>query len=102
MDRRTEAGAVEVACVLVSLRKVVWGRSWLRGRDRVLSESEPGPGSAGLNHVDVTKWSNGGRLRGVRVGAVRWAWRNSEDVPRVLKGVTAALAIGPDAVGVGP
>ncbi len=73
---------MEVGCVLVSLRMVVWGRSWLRGRDRVLSESEPGPGWAGLNHVDVTKWSNGGRLRGVRVGAVRWAWRNNENVTR--------------------
>jgi hypothetical protein len=62
---------MRLGCVRVSLRKVMRGRSWPWGRDRALSESEPDPGWAGLNHVDVTKWSNGGRLRGVRVEAVR-------------------------------
>jgi hypothetical protein len=68
----------------------------------LLSQSDPGPWWAGLNHVDMTKWSNGGRLRGVRVVAVRWAWRDHGDVPRGLKGVAAARAAGPDAAGVGP
>ncbi len=41
-------------------------------------------------------------LGSVRVGAVRRAERDHGDVTRVLKGVTAARAAGPGAVGVGP
>jgi hypothetical protein len=44
--------------------------------------------------------------RGLLEGRPSWgrvlAWRDHEDVPRGLRGVTAARAIGPDAVVVGP
>jgi hypothetical protein len=83
---------------------VALGRSWLSGCDRVLFESETGPGWACLNYGDVTKWSNGGCLRGIQVtvGAMCWAWCDHGGVTRALRGVTAVLAVGLDAVGVGP
>jgi hypothetical protein len=55
---------------------------------------------------DVTKWSKGGRLGASPQAAVRKAHRDHGDVTRELrpglKGVIAARAAGPDAVGVGP